>query len=91
MLNIYTSNAAGILFNNSPLEQFEVTNIFSLQFPILGYLTLTMTNLALYSIIVLTLTLGLHLIGNNDSKLIPSKWSLVLESLYATLSGIVKD
>jgi F-type H+-transporting ATPase subunit a len=91
MLYIYTSSAAGVIFNNSPLEQFEVTNIFSLQFPILGYLTLTLTNLALYSIIVLSLTLGLHLLGNNENKLIPSKWSLVLESLYATISGIVKD
>ena len=77
--------------NKSPLEQFEVTNILSIQFPILGYLTLTITNLALYSIIVLTVTLGLHLLGNNESKLIPSKWSIALESLYTTLSSIVKD
>ena len=87
MFSFYTTE----IFNNSPLEQFEVTNILSLQFPILGYLTLTLTNLALYSIIVLSLTLGLHYLGNNENKLIPSKWSLVLESLYATLSGIVRD
>jgi F-type H+-transporting ATPase subunit a len=87
MFFIYTLN----IYNNSPLEQFEVTNIISLQFPIFGYFTLTLSNLALYSIIVLSLTLGLHLIGNNENKLIPSKWSLVLESLYATLSGIVRD
>ena len=43
------------------------------------------------SIIVLTVTLGLHLLGNNESKLIPSKWSIALESLYTTLSSIVKD
>ena len=77
--------------NNSPLEQFEITNLFSIQFPIFGYLTLTITNLALYSLIVLFVTLGLHLLGNNDSKLIPSKWSIVLESIYATISSIVKD
>lgn len=77
--------------NQSPLEQFEVTNILSIQFPIFGYLTLTITNLALYSIVVLTVTLGLHLLGNNESKLIPSKWSIALESLYTTLSSIVKD
>jgi F-type H+-transporting ATPase subunit a len=79
------------ILNKSPLEQFEVTNILSLQFPIFGYFTLTLTNLALYSIIILILTLGLHFLGNNENKLIPSKWSLVLESIYATLSGIVKD
>jgi len=87
MNNIYSIN----LLNNSPLEQFEVTNIFSIQFPIFGYFTLTLTNLALYSIIILTLILGLHYLGNNENKLIPSKWSLVLESLYATISGIVRD
>ena len=77
--------------NKSPLEQFEVTNILSIQFPIFGYLTLTLTNLALYSIIVLTVTLGLHILANNESKLIPSKWSISLESLYTTVSSIVKD
>lgn len=87
MNNIYSIN----LLNNSPLEQFEVTNIFSIQFPIFGYFTLTLTNLALYSTIILTLILGLHYLGNNENKLIPSKWSLVLESLYATISGIVRD
>nr|WUR10617.1 ATP synthase F0 subunit a [Elmerina hispida] len=71
--------------------QFEITNILSIQFPIFGYLTLTITNLALYSIITLVVTLGLHLLGNNENKLIPSKWSIGLESLYTTLSSIVKD
>lgn len=79
------------IFNNSPLEQFEVTNLLSVQFPIFGYFTLTITNLALYSIIVLIVTLGLHLLGDNESKLIPSRWSIALESLYTTLSSIVKD
>lgn len=79
------------ILNRSPLEQFEVINIFSLQFPIFEYFTLTLTNLAVYSIIILLLTLGLHFLGNNENKLIPSKWSIVLESLYSTLSGIVRD
>ena len=79
------------ILNKSPLEQFEVTNIFSLQFPIFGYFTLTITNLALYSFIVLIITLGLHYLGNNESKLIPSKWSIAFESIYTTLSSIVRD
>ena len=86
-----TLSYTAFIFNNSPLEQFEVTNIFSLQFPIFGYFTLSITNLALYSILVLLVTLGLHLLGDNESKLIPSKWSIALESLYTTLSSIVKD
>lgn len=90
-MNIVLQQEKFYFLNNSPLEQFEITNLFSIQFPILGYLTLTITNLALYSVIVLFVTLGLHILGNNDSKLIPSKWSIVLESIYATLSSIVKD
>ena len=46
-----------LFFNNSPLEQFEVTNLLSVQFPIFGYFTLSITNLALYSILVLLVTL----------------------------------
>ena len=91
ILTNYSLNLTENFLNKSPLEQFEVTNILSIQFPIFGYLTLTITNLALYSIIVITVTLGLHLLGNNESKLIPSKWSIALESLYTTLSSIVKD
>ena len=53
-----TLSYTAFIFNNSPLEQFEVTNIFSLQFPIFGYFTLTITNLALYSFIVLIITLN---------------------------------
>src|SRR5260221_449374 len=41
----------------SPLEQFEVVNFISISTPILGYLYISLTNLALYSIIVLLLVL----------------------------------
>jgi len=58
---------------NSPLEQFEVINLLSFNAPILGYFTLTLTNLALYSILILLLILSFHFFGNNDNKLIPSK------------------
>ena len=59
-------------FINSPLEQFEVTNLISLNAPILGYLNISLTNLGLYSIIVLLIVLGLHYYANNDNKLVPS-------------------
>lgn len=58
---------------NSPLEQFEVTSLLSFNAPILGYFTLTLTNLALYSMLIFFLILSLHYFGNNDNKLLPSK------------------
>lgn len=60
-------------FINSPLEQFEVVNLISLNAPLFGYLNLALTNLALYCLLVLSVILGFHVLGNNDVKLIPSK------------------
>ena len=58
---------------NSPLEQFEVINLISLNLPIFGYWNLTLTNLALYSIIIFFIVIGLHIFGNNDTNLVPSR------------------
>jgi F-type H+-transporting ATPase subunit a len=76
---------------NSPLEQFEVISLISVNAPILGYFTFTLTNLALYSILVLFLILGLHYMGNNENKLIPSKWSISLESLFSSVNTMVRE
>jgi len=58
---------------NSPLDQFEVISLISFSAPIFGYFTLTLTNLALYSILILFLILGIHYLGNNENKILPSK------------------
>ena len=84
-------NTPMFLIINSPLEQFEVRSLIGVNAPIFGYLNLTLTNLALYSILVLILIIGLHLIANNNTRLIPSKWSIALESSFATVSSMVKD
>ena len=53
------------IFINSPLEQFEVSSLLSFNAPILGYLNISLTNLALYSIIVLSLIISIHYMSNN--------------------------
>jgi len=78
-------------FINSPLEQFEVTSLLSFNAPIFGYFTLTLSNLALYSILILILILVLHYMGNNDIKLLPSKWSIALESLFSSINSMVRE
>jgi F-type H+-transporting ATPase subunit a len=78
-------------FINSPLEQFEVTNLLGLNAPIFGYLNLTITNLTLYLGIILILVVGLNYMGNNDNKLLPSKWSIALESLFASIHAMVRE
>ena len=87
MLTNYQTN----LFISSPLEQFEVTSLLGLNVPVLGYLNLTLTNLALYSILVILLIVTLHYLANNNNKLVPSKWSIALESLYASISSMVRE
>jgi len=79
------------LFILSPLSQFEVTSLIGLNAPILGHLNLSLTNLGLYSLFVLFIIIGLHYFANNDSNLIPSKWSISLESSYASLSSMVRE
>ena len=79
------------LIINSPLEQFEVTSLLGLNIPLLGYFNFTLTNLGLYAMLVLFLIVGLHYAGNNNTKLVPSKWSILLESSFATLNSMVRD
>jgi F-type H+-transporting ATPase subunit a len=79
------------LIINSPLEQFEITSLISLNAPIFGYINISLTNLALYCIIVLILILSLHLYANNNNKLVPSKWSIVLESSFASINSMVRE
>jgi len=87
LMNIIQSN----LYINSPLEQFEVTSLLSLDAPIFGYIGLTLTNLALYSLLIFILIVGLHYMGNNETKLLPSKWSILLESLFASINSMVRE
>jgi F-type H+-transporting ATPase subunit a len=61
------------LIINSPLEQFEVSSLISIIAPIFGYINITLSNLGLYSLIILFIILSLHLISNNENKILPSK------------------
>lgn len=75
----------------SPLEQFEVTSFVALNAPLLGGINLSLTNLGFYSLVVLVLSIGVHVLASNDRRLVPSRWSIGLESSYASLHGMVKE
>jgi F-type H+-transporting ATPase subunit a len=74
----------------SPLEQFTVTSLSQGTISLLGD-ALPLTNLGLYAALTVGLVLGLHLLASNDYALVPSRWSVALESAYITVSGIVRD
>lgn len=74
----------------SPLDQFEVISLISFNAPILGSFHLSFTNLGFYVILAITLILGLHILGNNNFALVPSSYSITLETIYATIHNIVR-
>jgi F-type H+-transporting ATPase subunit a len=57
----------------SPLDQFEVTSLIGLNAPIFGYINISLTNLGLYSFLILSVIISLHYFSNNNNKIIPSK------------------
>lgn len=61
------------LFFASPLEQFEVTSLIALNAPLLGGINLSLTNLGFYSLVVLLLSIGVHVLASNDRRLVPSR------------------
>jgi len=84
MENIKVVN--GIL---SPLDQFEVRNLLSLDAPVLGNLHLSVTNIGLYLTVAAIILLSLNELANNSQKIVPNNWSISIESIYATVHSIV--
>nr|YP_009408813.1 Atp6 [Colletotrichum salicis]ASL05774.1 Atp6 [Colletotrichum salicis] len=74
---------------SSPLTQFEIRDLLSIDLPILSDLHISMTNIGLYLTIGLVFTLILSILSINNNKLISNNWSVSQESLYATIHGIV--
>ncbi len=75
----------------TPLDQFEIRNLLSLDAPILGNLHISLTNIGLYLTIGTIIILGLNLLATNYNKVISNNWSMGQESLYATIHSIVTN
>ena len=74
---------------NSPLDQFEIRNLLSLDAPILGNLSLSLTNIGLYLTIGGYFVFILNVMSANNNKIISNPWSICQESVYATVHSIV--
>jgi len=72
----------------SPLDQFEIRDLFSINSNLLGNLHLSLTNIGLYLLIGGFIIFSYSLLGSNN-KIIPNNWSISQESIYATIHGIV--
>ena len=73
----------------SPLDQFEIRDLISLNAPILGNLSLSLTNIGLYLTLAGYLVFVLSLIGNNNERIVSNSWSICQETIYATVHSIV--
>lgn len=73
----------------SPLDQFQIRNLISLNAPLLGNLNVSFTNIGLYLTIATFMSLGLNIAATNYNKMMANDWSMSLESIYATIHGIV--
>jgi len=74
---------------SSPLDQFEIRNLLSLDAPVLANTHISLTNIGLYLIIGAILILSLNVLAINYNKIVSNKWSISHESLYVTIHSIV--
>jgi len=73
----------------SPLDQFEIRNLVSLDAPILGNLSLSLTNIGLYLTIGGYLVFVSSLVATNNDRIVSNSWSVCQETIYATVHSIV--
>ena len=73
----------------SPLDQFEIRDLLSLDAPILGNLHISITNIGFYLTIGGLFILTMAILSTNYNKLVSNNWSISQESLYQTIQSIV--
>jgi F-type H+-transporting ATPase subunit a len=80
-----------MLFNSilSPLDQFEIKNLISLDLNLLGNLQISLTNIGMYLTLSAGMVLILNMIATNFNKIVANEWSINQESLYSTIHSIV--
>jgi F-type H+-transporting ATPase subunit a len=73
----------------SPLDQFEIRDLLSLNAPILADMSISLTNIGLYLTIAGSAVFILNLTATNNEKIISNSWSIWQETVYATVHSIV--
>jgi len=57
----------------SPLDQFEIRNLFSINAPILGNINLSITTIGLYLLIATALAFFFSVLSTNYSRIAPNQ------------------
>lgn len=71
---------------NSPLEQFEINNFLKIE---IASLNLSITNIALYFVLITVIALAFSYFADNNRKITGNNWSVSQESLYWTIHNMV--
>lgn len=66
----YMFNYANII---SPLDQFEIRNLFSIDTPLLANMNLSITNIGFYMTIATFLAFFFSILATNHSRITPNK------------------
>ena len=56
----------------SPLDQFEIRNLLSIHAPVMGNVSLSITNIALYLTIGGYLIVMISVLSTNNNKIVPN-------------------
>jgi len=78
-----------LIWNQSPLDQFTIRNLFSVKGDILGNIQISLTNIGLYLIITTFIVFMYYLMTTNYDRVTPHSWSISQESIYSTVYSIV--
>lgn len=73
----------------SPLDQFEVRDLLTVDAPILGNLHISITNIGIYLTIAAFITFSITILATNFNRLVSNNWSINQETLYDTIHSIV--
>lgn len=76
-------------WNQSPLDQFTIRNLFSIKGDLLANIQISLTNIGLYIIITTFLIFMLYSLTTNYNLSTPNNWSISQESIYSTVYSIV--
>ncbi|RKF63911.1 ATP synthase subunit a [Golovinomyces cichoracearum] len=59
-----------VFISKFPLDQFEIRNLVSLDAPVLGNLSISLTNIGLYLTIAGVLVFTISLLSNNNNRVV---------------------
>lgn len=76
-------------WNQSPLDQFIIRDLFSIKGDLLANIQISLTNIGLYLLITTFLVFMYYLLATNYNILTPNSWSISQESIYSTVYSIV--